>query len=201
MTTQLLQSTSISNQESSVALLVKAFSEDPAVRWMYPDADPYLEDFPGFVRAFGGRAFDCGTADYLPDFQGAALWLPPRVQPDEELLVGLLQLTVPESKQGEVFSIFEQMGKFHPAEPHWHLTLIGVDPLQQGQGFGSTLLNQGLDRCDGDHSPAYLESTNPRNVPFYERHGFKVIGRIQVGHSPEIIPMWRAPQSTSASDE
>jgi ribosomal protein S18 acetylase RimI-like enzyme len=194
MTTQLLQPTSIAKQESAIALLVKAFSEDPAVRWMYPDADRYLEDFPGFVRAFGGRAFDCGTADHLPDFQGAALWLPPRVQPDEELLVGLLQLTVPESRQEEVFSIFEQMEKCHPSEPHWHLTLIGVDPLLQGQGFGSTLLKQGLDRCDREHSPAYLESTNPRNVPLYERHGFKVIGRIQVGDSPEIIPMLRGPQ-------
>ena len=28
---------------------------------------------------------------------------------------------------------------------------------------------------------AYLESSNPRNIPLYERHGFEALGEIQVG--------------------
>jgi hypothetical protein len=42
--------------------------------------------------------------------------------------------------------------------------------------------------------PAYLESTNPRNVSFYRRHGFEVLGTIQVGSSPPLIPMLRPPR-------
>lgn len=34
---------------------------------------------------------------------------------------------------------------------------------------------------------AYLESSNPANVPLYEQHGFVVLGTIQVGSSPSII--------------
>lgn len=38
---------------------------------------------------------------------------------------------------------------------------------------------------------AYLESSNPLNVPLYERFGFEVIAEIQTGDSPTIWPMLR----------
>jgi hypothetical protein len=39
--------------------------------------------------------------------------------------------------------------------------------------------------------PAYLESTNPRNILLYERHGFEVIGAIRIGNCSPIFPMLR----------
>jgi hypothetical protein len=43
--------------------------------------------------------------------------------------------TVSEQIQKDFFSVFEQMGRYHPSEPHWYLPLTGVDPLQQGKGI------------------------------------------------------------------
>jgi ribosomal protein S18 acetylase RimI-like enzyme len=83
------------------------------------------------------------------------------------------------------------MASYHPTEPHWYLPLIGVDPAYQGLGFGSALLRHALRQCDDDHVPAYLESSSPANIPLYERHGFVVLGTIQVGSSPPITPMLR----------
>lgn len=51
-----------------------------------------------------------------------------------------------------------------------------------------------LDACDRDHAPAYLESSNPKNIPLYERHEFELLGTIQVGTSPPIFPMLRKPR-------
>ncbi|MGH9960925.1 MAG: GNAT family N-acetyltransferase, partial [Pyrinomonadaceae bacterium] len=48
--------------------------------------------------------------------------------------------------------------------------------------------------CDHDQKLAYLESTNPRNIPLYERHGFELLGTIQVGTSPRLFPMLRKPR-------
>jgi hypothetical protein len=45
---------------------------------------------------------------------------------------------------------------------------------------------------DNDHLPAYLDSPNPRNVSFYERHGFVVTGEAQAGTCPPIVSMLRA---------
>ena len=56
-----------------------------------------------------------------------------------------------------------------------HLQLLGTSVALQGCGIGAALLRRGLTRADGGHSPCYLESSNPRNVPFYERHGFVTV--------------------------
>jgi GNAT superfamily N-acetyltransferase len=72
--------------------------------------------------------------------------------------------------------------------------LIGIDPAHQGKGLGGTLIKQATDICDRDGALAYLESSNLRNVPLYERHGFEVLGTIQAGQSPTIVPMLRKPR-------
>ena len=186
-----VQTAGISDQSRLVAAIVLAFSMDPAARWTYPAPENYLKHFPDLVRIFGRRAFECGTAHFIGDVQAAALWLPPGAQPDEEALMAHFQRTVPEQDQDTLFAVFEQMGQYHPDEPHWYLPLIGVDPAQQGKGHGSALLVHALRRCDEDGTPAYLESSNPKNIPLYRRHGFEVLGTIQVGSSPPITPMLR----------
>jgi ribosomal protein S18 acetylase RimI-like enzyme len=94
-----------------------------------------------------------------------------------------------------LYAVLDQMATFHPREPHWYLPMIGVDPPHQGRGYGSALLSYALERCDREQCLAYLESTNPRNIPLYQRHGFKVLGTIQAGSSPPMVPMLRTPLS------
>src|SRR5262249_8485856 len=91
----------------------------------------------------------------------------------------------------KALGLFQQMAGYHPHEPHWYLPLIGVDPACQGKGFGDALMAHALARCDREGTPAYLESTNPRNISLYRRHGFEALGEIRVGESPPLVPMLR----------
>lgn len=181
-------------EELAIAPLVLAFSADPAVRWMYPDPHQYRTFFPRFARAFGGKAFVHATAQVLDGNRGAALWLPSGILPDEEVLTPLLQETVAPARLDELLALFEQMAANHPAGPHWHLALLGVDPRHQRQGLGSALIAPLLTAFDHDGTLAYLEASSPENVPFYERHGFEVRGEIQAGSSPTIFAMVREPR-------
>ena len=52
--------------------------------------------------------------------------------------------------------------------------VIWVEPSRQGNGLGSALIGAMLERADRDGSPCYLETFQPRNVPLYQRHGFKI---------------------------
>ncbi len=178
----------------AVDAIVLAFSADPVARWIYPDPNQYLSHFPAFVGGFGGRAFEHGTAYSTPEMEGAALWLPPGVHSDDQALESLIQRTVDEPTQGELFAVLEQMDRYHPKEDHWYLPLIGVDPARQGGGFGGALMSHALVPCDRDSMLAYLESTNPANISLYERHGFESLGKIQVGSSPPLFPMLRRPR-------
>lgn len=174
--------------------VVLAFAADPMARWTWPHAHQYLAAMPRLVRALAGRGFSDGSAFCTDDYAGAALWLSPGVHPDEEELGAVIESTVAPSLAAETEAVFGQMAKYHPTEPHWFLPLIGVDPAHQGEGQGDALMAYALAQCDSDRAPAYLESSNPRNISFYRRHGFEPLGAIQVGSSPTVVPMLRRPR-------
>lgn len=181
-------------EANAIATLTLAFAADPANRWCWPATGDFLAAFPGFVRALGGRAFRSESGFEVAEGAGVALWLPPGVEPDEAELIDIIQRTVHASRQSDLFEVIQQMGQYHPQRPHWYLPFVGVEPLQQNRGLGATVLWPILQRCDRERLPAYLESTNPRNIPFYERLGFERVGIIRAGTSPDIVPMLREPQ-------
>jgi GNAT superfamily N-acetyltransferase len=195
MTKSIIKTAATASDEASIIdVLVRAFSADPVAQWIWPDSHQYYMYFPRFVKAFGGKAFTHGSAYYVDGYAAAALWLPPGVLPDEDMLNSIFQRSVSEHIQKDVIAVFDQMSRYHPSEPHWHLPLMGVDPLKQSKGFGSALMQQALVQCDQDNKLAYLESSSPRSVPFYKRHGFELLGTIQLRASPSIFPMLRRPK-------
>ncbi len=184
-------------EAAAIATLTLAFSTDPATRWTWPNAQDYLDAFPRFARAFGGAGFATGGAHIVGDHAGTALWLPPGVEPDGAALGELMRTTASPQSMIDGMQVMRQMESHHPSEPHWYLPLIGIDPKHQGKGLGGTLLAHVTEICDRDGVPAYLESSNPRNITLYERHGFEITGQIQHGSSPIIVPMLRQPRRGS----
>jgi GNAT superfamily N-acetyltransferase len=195
--------------------LGRAFFDDPVMCWMLPDANlrrrklhrlfasltrhhhlaragvevAPVSSPPGSLRSWPPDADAIG---------GAALWDPPgewRTTRAEELwaMPGLFLAFGRSLQRG--LAAEEMMKKAHPEEPHWYLAIIGSDPSVRGQGFGNALMRSRLDRCDAEHAPAYLESSKPDNVPYYQRFGFEITGEIRLPNGgPSLIPMWRAPR-------
>lgn len=180
----------VENRDKVIDSLVIGFSTDPLTRWFWPDASRHLSAGPVF-DSFGGRAIDSGTTYITENYEGVALWMPPGIEPDEERMIPILEETVPSDRLEDVLAVFEAMDSFHPEESCWYLPIIAVDPFYQGKGFGSQLMKHALARVDEDGLPAYLESSNPRNISLYERHGFEIMGEIQIGDSPVVTPMIR----------
>ena len=172
--------------------LLLSFAADPITRYIWPSPGDYLNGYGRLAMALGGRGVELGAAHILGDGEAAALWLPPGVEAAGEEIGALIEQTVTQEKQAVLAQVVEQMSRFHIHEPHWYLAMIGVDPVRQGLGLGSALLKHGLSQCDAQRLPAYLESSNPRNVPLYERHGFEVLGVIEPADFPPLHPMLRA---------
>jgi len=171
--------------------LTLAFAADPVERWMYPEPRQYLAAFPMFLAAFAGEAFAEKTVWQAGAFSAVALWLPPGTEPDGDAIVSVLTETVAPDRHRDAFAVLEQMDKAHPTFAHWYLPWLGVDPARQGSGIGSKLLADCLDVVDRDQLPAYLETPNPRTIPFYERHGFVATGEARSGECPPITTMLR----------
>jgi ribosomal protein S18 acetylase RimI-like enzyme len=179
-------------REKALDVFTMAFVNDPAMRWLMADASVYLKNVGAAQMALGGRSLQHETGLMLDDNSAAAFWLPPGIGVDEEAMGAWVEQVPRDEIKGDVMGLAEQMGGYHPEGPHWYLAALGVDIRMQGKGLGSILMKHALARVDQEHLPAYLESSNPRNISFYERHGFEVIGRIQSGSSPVITPMLRA---------
>ena len=183
-----------SESDKVLDTLLLAFSTDPCLRYLLATPAALFKGFRPFATGMGGAALEQGTAWLADDGAAAALWLPPGVTSDRDAMMAVIGELGREEKMPVLGEVGDVMAAYHPEEPHWYLAMIGVDPARQGRGYGSAILKESVRRCDEDGVIAYLESSNPKNVPLYERYGFEVMGFVQPGDFPGIYPMIRQPR-------
>jgi ribosomal protein S18 acetylase RimI-like enzyme len=181
------------------ATLEDAFFDDPMMHWIYPDPATRAQFARDFMRSGLEIGFPHGHTYSIGANDGAAIWAPPDVDLFDEATVTQMFTTLGEQigeRSEEVGNGLLQLTEHHPHdEPHFYLFILGTKRAKQGSGFGSTLMREVLDRCDRQGLGAYLESSNIRNVPFYERHGFKVTAEVTLSPDFTARPMWRDPQT------
>ena len=124
MTTDTITIERTVDEQRTLSTMTAAFIADPVMRWLFPKADDYLRSFPTFVQTFAGQTFQTNGAYRTTDEHGAALWLPPDVHPDEEAVGAFFQATMPQERQEAIFSILEQLDKYHPTGAHWYLPVM-----------------------------------------------------------------------------
>jgi ribosomal protein S18 acetylase RimI-like enzyme len=178
--------------------LADAFNGDPVWDWMLP---------PGSHRArlrriFGrllGYALPRGHVYATEDLTTVTMWSPPG---EWKLpLSAVLRSAVPMARAAGV-RLPRLLGRLNDIErvhatqpdPHWYLEFIGTARERQGHGAGAALLVDALDRFDALGLPTYLESSNPRNLPFYQRHGFTVTAELSFRSGPPQWTLWRDPR-------
>jgi ribosomal protein S18 acetylase RimI-like enzyme len=185
------------DQEAAVAILTRAFHDDPVLNWISADA--------GFTRRF----FELTLPAFLPqghtymqaDGMGAASWLDPASNLQWPFTPTNIWKAFKAGGAGGLFRFAlsgRKTEKSHPGEAHYYLFAIGALPECQGQGVGTGLMSHMLRQCDQQQMPAYLENSKEANLPFYLGHGFQVLEQISFTKSaPPVWLMWRDPQPTA----
>jgi ribosomal protein S18 acetylase RimI-like enzyme len=182
------------------AVLGRAFTTDPVFGWLLAGRGGLERRLTYVFGAFAAAALRKPNPQVLvtPDRTAASIWLPPhgwRAPVSELVRYGPQLVRAFGSRVPRALGLLSLVEKHHPAEPHWYLEAIGTVPEARGRGIGPTVLTPVLDRCDDERVPAYLESSNPRNIPFYERHGFVAMPLFALpAGCPVITPMWRDPR-------
>lgn len=127
--------------------------------------------------------------------EAVAVWLrpgEPEMTPAEEASVGPLLSELLGPRTAEVVALFDQFDAHHPHdEPHYYLGWWATHRDFAGRGLGTALIRDNLARIDAEHRPAYLESTNPANLPRYEALGFEAVGQFAPPGGPTVTTMWR----------
>ncbi len=188
-------------------VLARSFFDDPVITWMLPDESRRRRVSELAYRTFLKRIYLPNNEVYTDARrQGAALWSPPgrwriplgaqlRMSPRLVWIFGARRL--PEIVRG--LNLIEHE---HPdTVPHWHLGILGTDPVAQGHGVGSAVMAPILARCDTEGVPAYLESSKHANIAFYRRHGFEVTDKISLPDGPDLWGMWREPRAPDGGED
>lgn len=177
-----------------------AFADDPVWLWMTADEDRFARLGPRWFAADAALTMRTAENRVLVDAEvgGAAIWYAPghwKTSLAENLRLAIPTLRLFGRLTPRAFATITSLESVHPVEPHWYLSLLGTDPAHQGRGIGSALIRAVTDQCDEQGLPAYLESSKESNVPFYERHGFKVTAEHPLPNGgPSLWLMWRDPR-------
>jgi GNAT superfamily N-acetyltransferase len=128
--------------------------------------------------------------------EAVAVWLPPGVPeftPEEEAAFGSLLDSLFAERADKLSALLEQFDEHHAGCPgsHYYLSLWATHRAHVGRGLGTALICKNLDRIDAERMPAYLESTNPANLPRYEALGFRRRSEFGPEGGPVITTMWR----------
>ncbi|WP_376796204.1 GNAT family N-acetyltransferase [Thermogemmatispora sp.] len=189
-------------------VLGRAFQHDPLMVFVIPEERRRALLLPGLFAMTVHYCLRYGQVYASPGLEGVACWLPPgNTTPTFERLLSIglrfppLRLG-PRSlwRIGQAERYAARQHALHTHGPHWYLWALGVDPPCQGHGIGSALLRVVFQQADAHHLPCYLETQNPRNVAFYERHGFRVVSETPIPHSQglRLWAMLREAQSAAA---
>lgn len=182
-----------------VQTLAKAFEQDPLYLFLVPPGPQREQRLRALFELILRYLSDDWREVFATDDNGAvALWLRPGMQ------------KVPLARQAQLVPAFGKVlgfrnipsgmrlmahmdalhARFAPW-PHYYLSLLAVAPEQQGRGLGGALLAPTLERCQRERVRVYLETAQPKNLPFYQRHGFRVLAETKHRAFPTLWSMAR----------
>ncbi len=187
--------------EKAVAVLTRAFHEDPLIRLIYPDSEERKRYTPILWKFLTKDGLKYGEV-YSPTkkIEGVAKWLPPGKEHMgiwRTIKSGGLKMGVALTRQNdkrklsprrieEITNKITQIHKELMKEPHWYLANIGVDTEFQGKGYGSKLIKPMLERIEKTGYPVFLETNFEGNVGLYEHLGFDLIDETKIPET-EIV--------------
>jgi N-acetylglutamate synthase-like GNAT family acetyltransferase len=178
-----------------VQMLSRAFDEDLYQNWVVRQDGGRVGGFRLYFEKCLELTLPFDGVYTTPECEGAAIWTPPGKWKlgflQQLLFMRAMVRTCGLRRVPEMLRGLKLIQDRHPSPPHYYLDALGVDPRRQAQGIGARLLGAMLRLCDREQVGAYLETSEQRNVAFFQRFGFDVAGHLDLPAGPRLWLMWR----------
>ena len=176
-------------------ILADAFADDPVMNWVFGASRPFRTIFFELAHGlflksgFGHIIEGCGATLWLPAGNNGALPFINELRIlGAALPTGGMSAVLRAKKTGEI------MKASHPSPPHFYLYAVGVRNNMKGRGIGGLLIREGLKIAKKSGAPSYLENSNPKNRPLYERLGFQATAPLDLpAGAPPLLGMLHEP--------
>jgi GNAT superfamily N-acetyltransferase len=169
-----------------VGILSKSFDDNKSVNYIVKQDKKRAQRLRCLMEYSFDMCYLFGDVFLSEDKSGCALvQFPDRkkttlksILPDIKLItscVGLLNVKKALDREGKI-------NKLHPKELMYYLWFIGVDPQNQNKGIGSNLMNEVINDSIAKQRPVYLETSTLKNIPWYEKFGFRIYNELDLGY-------------------
>lgn len=192
--------------EDLVALYRRAFWDDPVIVHLLPNEKTRARPLDAYMRMvlrYGLRWGRVQAVEHEGRLRVGAVWLPPGGAPAstlKQMRSGFFAVVLANLNWRSLrifLSLANELEKLHRHDvdsQHWYLWLLAVDPPDQGQGYGSTVLAPELREADTGNAPCYVETAKRINLEFYQKQGFVMKREVQVpGDGPPLWTLVREP--------
>lgn len=182
--------------DAVVDTITVAFHNDPVWNWAFPDDEARPAQFRRWWPLLVEGALAQGFSWLTEGAETITVWIKPnRPELTDEAEARVLP-TLEELLGDRSRTVLEGLLRFETAhphdEPHYYLSFVATHDDHRGRGIGEQLLAHNLERIDTEHFPAYLESSNPKNLERYRRLGFEPRDEFSMpDNGPPVTTMWR----------
>lgn len=194
-------------------VLGQSFIDYPIFKYILPDREIRRNNNHHFFNFLIRMAMSDGEV-IAPsnNIEGVSIWVnPPKGKADisKPIKAGIVHLLLHVDigafvRFNEIGSIKRKARSRIITAPYYLLDVIGVDPKHQQRGYAQLMINSQLCEYDKRSIPCYLETSDPRNIPFYQQFGFQLKQQYAI-HSINMYCMKRecmpSSKQTSARKE
>ena len=159
------------------AMLARAFADDPAMRFIFPDPADRAKRLPRLFALLFESDGPVGMRLVTNGIEAATLWRAPGRAATgiwEMIRHGPAMLHALGGAVGRALRVADAIDAHHPGHAFWYLHIAGCDPAFQGRGVGGAIVRDGLARIAASGLPCYLETPLEKNISFYRGLGFEL---------------------------
>ena len=175
----------VADRADVVATTVAAFEHDPAFRYFFPDDDRYHAQATAFAEHLFDKRVGHGTVWITDRCEAASLWSPPAngtSAADAARLADEHRAMLRRIGDDAAAWLDAYERAVEPELPedndYWYLGILACHPAHAGRGFGGAVMRAGIQFVRANDGVAYLETTNPANVAYYEAAGWRLTATI-----------------------
>jgi GNAT superfamily N-acetyltransferase len=172
--------------DTAAAALADAFADYAWTRWTV-DADGHQARIYGLQRLVIERiALPYGEVWVAQDSGGevvsAAVWMLPDSSVPDHVSEGAAaaQRELEGNRHEASVRAEAACESLRPGVAHYYLGAVGTRSANQRHGLATAVLAPVLERAAAERVMAFLETSEPTNVAFYEQLGFTITGEIDV---------------------
>jgi ribosomal protein S18 acetylase RimI-like enzyme len=170
-------------------IITEAFFNDPLMLYLFPKKKERIDKLSSMMELLVQIGVKYGLVHATSsNIEGIAIWFPPKNSKITSWMgflcggfryyfkIGRKAI----KRQNKFYKLIRLKHKKLIPSPHWYLSIIGVKPEQQGNGFSRFLVDSMFRSIDKHRLPCFLDTNNEDNLPIYKRLGFNILQEFEI---------------------